>query len=195
MGKLEKEWSDHPDDWLEIAIEVAAIPTRVNWSDLSNQIKAWLIRNVPFLPCTHQSTVSIPGVPFQLGIYREKLPSQGRLVVKRLKPGELSELRVAVIRKALDKKVGVLQQYKNQGYLSILLIESSDFVLSNRDTIFKAMNEAYQPEIHSGVFDQIYIAMTGTNPWCIMPFKVGSEIVEQPKPHWPTAPEYPLRAI
>lgn len=192
MGKLETEWSNHPDDWIEIAIEVAAIPTGVNWSDLSNQIKAWLIQNVPALPCDCQSTVRIPGVPFQLHISREKMPGQGRMVVARLKPRDLSEQRVAVIRETLDKKVGVLQQYKNRGYSSILLIESSDFVLSSRDTIFKDLREAYQPETDDLTFDHIYIATTGTYPWCIMPFKMGTDIMEEPNPSWPTAPHYPL---
>jgi hypothetical protein len=132
MGKLEKEWSVHPDDWLEIAIDVRAIPNGVNGSDLSNQIKTRLNQNVPSLPCDHQSTVKIPGVPFDLCIYREKLPGQGRVVVARMKPVDLSKQRVAVIREALDKKIGVLQQYKNRGYATVLLIESSDFAPYSR---------------------------------------------------------------
>lgn len=191
MGKLEKEWSNHPDDWIEIAIEVAAIPTGVNWKDLSNQIKAWLIQNIPALPCDRQSTIRIPEVPFQLHISREKMPGQGRMVVARLKPRDLSEQRVALIREALDKKAGVLQQYKNRGYSSILLIESSDFVLSSRGTIFNDLRAAYRPEIDGPTFDRIYIAMTGTYPWCIVPFKVGTDIREKPSPIWPTAPHYP----
>jgi hypothetical protein len=192
MGSLEKEWSDHPDDWLEIAIDVTAIPNGVNWGDLSNQVEAWLIQKVPSLPCDCRSTVKIPGVPFDLYIYRERLPGQGRVVVARLKPIDLSEQRVSVIREALDKKIGVLQQYKNRGYAAVLLIESSDFALSSRDTIFKDLRDAYQPETDSPVFDQIYIATTGTNPWCIVPFKVGLEIMKKPKPYWPIAPGYPL---
>lgn len=192
MGTLEKEWSDYPDDWLEIAIDVAAIPNGLNWGDLSNQIRAWLNQNVPSLPCNCQSTVKIPGVPFDLCISREKLPGQGRVLVARLKPVDLSEQRVTVIHEALDKKIGVLQQYKNRGYSSVLLIESSDFALSSRDIIFKALHDAYQPETDGPVFDQIYIATTGTNPWCIVPFKTGKEIMKEPNPYWPTAPDYPL---
>lgn len=192
MEKLEKEWSHHPDNWIEIAIEVAAIPTGVNWDNLSGQIQAWLIQNIPSLPYDCQSVVRIPGVPFQLCISREKVPGQGRMVVARLKPRDLPEQRIAVIRKALDKKVGVLKQYKNKGYSSILLIESSDFALSSRDTIFKDLRQAYQPETDDSVFDHIYIATTGTNPWCIAPFKVGREIMKKPNPSWPTAPYYPL---
>jgi len=195
MGKLEKEWSDHPDDWIEIAIDVRAIPNGVNWDDLSNQIKAWLSQNVPSLPCNNQSTVEIPGVPFDLCIYREKLPGQGQVVVSRLKPVDLAKQRVAVIREALDKKIGVLYQYKNRGCATILLIESSDFTLSSRDTIFKDLRDAYLPESDGPVFDQIYIATTGTNPWCIVPFKVGSERMRKPKPHWPTAPGYPSEIL
>jgi len=192
MGNLEKEWSDHPDDWLEIAIDVKAIPNGVNWGDLSNQIKAWLNQNVPSLPCNYQSTVKIPGVPFDLCIYREMLPGQGRVVVARLKPVDLLEQSVVVIREALDKKIGVLQQYKNRGYSSVLLIESSDFALSSRGTIFKALCNAYQPDTDAPVFDQIYIATTGTEPWCIVPFKKGEKILKEPNPYWPTAPGYPL---
>jgi hypothetical protein len=109
MGTLEKEWSDHPDDWLEIAIDVAAIPNGVSWGELYNRIKVWLIQNVPSLPCDCQSTFKIPGVPFDFYIFRERLPGQGRVVAARLKPADLSEQRVAVIREALNKKIGVLQ--------------------------------------------------------------------------------------
>jgi hypothetical protein len=192
MGTLEKEWSDHPDDWLEIAIDVAAIPNGVSWGELYNRIKAWLIQNVPSLPCDCQSTVKIPGVPFDLYIFRERLPGQGRVVAARLKPADLSEQRVAVIREALDKKIGVLQQYKNREYAAVLLIESSDFALSSRGIIFKDLRDAYRPETDGSVFDQIYIATTGTNPWCIVPFKVGPEIMDKSKPYWPTAPGYSL---
>lgn len=115
------------------------------------------------------------------------------MVVARLKPRDLSEQRVAVIREALDKKAGVLQQYKNRGYSSILLIESSDFSLSSRDTIFKDLRQAYQPETDDSVFDHIYIATTGTHPWCIVPFKVGPKITKEPQPYWPMAPGYPLK--
>lgn len=192
MGKLEREWSYHADDWIEIDIEVSSIPTGVNWASLSAQIQAWLIQNIPSLPYDCQSVVEIPGVPFQLCISREKVPGQGRMVVARLKPRDLPEQRIAVIRKALDKKVGVLKQYKNKGYSSILLIESSDFALSSRDTIFKDLRQAYQPEDDDSVFDDIYIATTGTNPWCIVPFKMGRETMKKPNPSWPTAPYYPL---
>ena len=75
------------------------------------------------------------------------------MVVTRLKPVDLSEQRVAVIREALDKKIGVLQQYKNRGYSSVLLIESSDFSFSSRDIIFKALRDAYQPETDGPVLE------------------------------------------
>jgi hypothetical protein len=194
MGKLEKEWSDHPDDWLEIVIDVAAIPNRVNWSDLVHQIKGWLIQNVPSLPCDCLSPVRIPGVPFEISISRQRLPRQGRVCVLRRSSADLSEQRAAIIRGALDKKIGVLRQYKKKGHSTVLLIESSDFVLSSRDTIFKALREAYRTKTDSTVFDQIYIAMTGTSPWCIVPFKVGKEIKKEPRPYWPTAPGYPFGA-
>jgi hypothetical protein len=155
MGTLEKKWSNHPDDWLEIAIDVTAIPTGVDWGSLSNQIQAWLIQNVPSLPCECQSIVKIPNVPIDLHICREKLPGQGRVIVARLKPGNLSEQRIAVIRNALDKKTEVLRQYKNRGDETVLLIESSDCVLSNREIIFKDLRNAYRPEPDSPVLDQI----------------------------------------
>jgi hypothetical protein len=189
---LEKEWSDHPDDWLDIVIDVAAIPNGANWSELSNKVKGWLVQNVPSLPCNCQSLVRIPGVPFDFSIYRKRLAGQGRIIVARNRPHHISEQIVTVIQRALDKKIGVLQQYKNRGHVTILLIESSDFVLLSRDTIFEALLEAYRPKIDSTVFDQIYIATTGTSTWCIVPFKVGKEIQREPKPYWPTDPNYPL---
>jgi len=173
MGMLEKEWSGHPDDWLEIVIDVAAIPNGANWSELSNKIKGWLVQNVPSLPCNCQSLVRIPGVPFEIAIYRERLPGHGRIVVARHTPTDLLEQRVAVIRKALDNKIGVLCQYKEKGHLTILLIESSNIVLVSRINIFEALHEAYRTMNDSTAFDQIYIALTGTSPWCIVPFKRG----------------------
>ena len=194
MGSLEKEWSGFPDDWLQISMDVAAIPNGVSWSDLSSQIKAWLIDNISSLPFDCESPIRIPDVPFELRIFREKVPGGGRVLVARHSPADLSDQRVGVIRRALDKKLGVLQQYKSKGYSTILLIESSDFALSSRNTIFMALRDAYQSETDRPVFDQIYIATTGTAPWCIVPFKLGPEIMKEPKPYWPTAPGYPSGA-
>lgn len=192
MGSLEKEWSGFPDDWLQISMDVAAIPNGVSWRDLSSQIKVWLIDNISSLPCDCESPIRIPGIPIELRIYRERLPGEGRVLVARHSPADLSEHRVVVIRRALDKKLGVLQQYKSKGYSTILLVESSDFVLSSRVTIFKALREAYRSETDGPVFDQIYIAMTGTSPWCIVPFKQGERLLKEPNPYWPSAPGYPL---
>ena len=191
MGSLEKGWSGFPDDWIQISMDIAAIPSGVSWSGLSSQIMTWLIGNISSLPFDCTSSIRIQGIPFELRIYRERLPGEGRVLVARHSPADLSEQRVAVIRRALDKKLGVLQQYKGKEHSTILLVESSDFVLSSRVTIFKALSEAYQSETDGPVFDQIYIAMTGTSPWCIVPFKVGNEIMKKPNPSWPTAPDYP----
>ena len=76
MGSLEKEWSGFPDDWLEISIDVATIPNGVGWRDLSGQIKAWLIDNISSLPFNCETPINIPGVPFDLWIYRERLPGE-----------------------------------------------------------------------------------------------------------------------
>lgn len=194
MGRLEKEWSDHPDDWLEIVIDVAAIPSGVNWTTLSSRIRSWLKANVPTLPCNSENLVEIPGIPFKLSILRERLPGHGRVLVARHRPTDISTQRIAVIRESLDKKVGVLQQYKNRGYSTVLLLESSDYVLSSRDIMFEALGTAYRPEPDASIFDDIYIATTGTSPWCIVPFKVGPRILSEPEPSWPTAPGYPLGA-
>jgi hypothetical protein len=61
--------------------------------------------------------------------------------------------------------------------------------------MFKNLRDAYQPETDGSVFDQIYIATTGTNPWCIVPFKVGPEIMNKSKPYWPTSPGYPSEIL
>ena len=92
MGRLEKEWSDHPDDWLEIVIDVASIPSGVNWISLSSRIRSWLKENVPTLPCDTENLVEIPGVLFKLTIFRTRLPGHGKVLVARHRPTDISEV-------------------------------------------------------------------------------------------------------
>lgn len=191
MGNLENGWSAYPDNWIEVAIDVGVIETGVDWQDLSNQIKSWLLENVPSLPLDCQNRVKTPDIPFDLLIRRELLPGAGKLLVARYSPKNLSEQRVAVIRKALDKKAGAGQQYRQKGYLTVLVLEANDIALASRVTVFKAIREAYQSEADE-IFDRIFIAMTAANPWCIVPFKLEKQIMAEPTPYWPTAPGYPL---
>jgi hypothetical protein len=134
----------------------------------------------------------IPGVPFDLWIWRESLPQAGKVSVMRRSPSDLAKQRVNVIRRALDGNSVKLLHYKSKGYVTVLLLESNDIALASRDNVLEAANKAYRSEADEAVYDQIFIAMTATKPWCIVPYKIGDQLWEAAEPYWPTAPGYPL---
>lgn len=192
MERLARRWSAHPDETLEIAIDVGSIPSGINWSVLSEEISDWLVNHICDFPLDQPTQVSIPGIPFDLHICRERTPGVGRVFVMRHAPDALASQRALVVRTALDSNKEKMQQYKYTGYRTILVLESQDFVLHSRVTLFEALRSTYQEETHGTVYDEIYLITTGTNPWCVFPFKIGSELKSKAKPYWPTAPGYPL---
>jgi hypothetical protein len=190
MGDLERRVGNIPD-WVEITIDVGAIPTGYDWRQLSVGLEAWLLGNLQEFLYDRRVPVQIPDIPFTLWVRREHGWGEGRIVVMRHVPVDIEERRCAVISRALESKRGVLGHYKCEGYVTILLMEDYDFVLTNPHIICDAFQKVSPLELCADAIDDVYLIETATSPWTISPLKIGSQIFEEPFLEWPDAPGYP----
>lgn len=194
MGDLEQRVGTIKD-WVEITIDVGAIPTGHDWGKLSLGIEEWLLGHLQDLPYDRAVPVDILGIPFVVRIRREHGRGQGRLVVARHAPVEIEEQRSAVIKRALEEKRSILSYYKSKGFSTLLLLESHDVALANRGLICDAFKKVSPLELCANAIDDVYLIETDTSPWAISPLKIGPQIFDEPSPEWPDAPGYPYTDI
>jgi len=190
LGAVEERLGTIPD-WIEITIDVGAIPTGYDWDKLSVEIGECLLSHREELPYDRGELVEIPGVPFMVGIRREHASGEGRIVVMRRVPVDIEERRCEVMSRALESKRGVLEHYKYEGYATVLLMEDYDIALTNRYLICDTFQKVSPLELCADAIDEVYLIETATSPWAISPLKIGSQIFEEPSPEWPDAPGYP----
>lgn len=175
-------------DWIEVTIDVGAIPTGYDWCELSFGIERWLLSHLQELPYGRREPVQIPGVPFMVWVQREHGRGNGRIVVMRRAPVDLEEQRCTVLRRALESKQDMLSYYKSEGYTTVLLLETYDVALANRDSICNTFKKVSPLELCADAIDEVYLIETGTHPWAISPLKIGSQIFDEASPQWPDTP-------
>lgn len=194
MGTMEERIGAIPD-WVEVTIDVRAIPTGYDWYELSSGIETWLLSHLQILPYERHVPVQIPGIPFTVGVRREQGRGNGRIVVMRRAPSDLEEQRCTVLRRALESKRDMLRHYRSEGYAAVLLLETYDVALANRDLICETFKKISPMELCADAIDEVYLIETDTRPWAISPLKVGSQIFNEASPQWPNAPGYPFLDI
>jgi hypothetical protein len=89
------------------------------------------------------------GLPFDLHLSRETgwwMPEKGkgRLLVMRFAPKDYETLRRMRIKTALERKLPKLQEWKESGARSVLLLENGDISLSNHVVILDAVECALE---------------------------------------------------
>ena len=184
--RLEGKFPDHVD----VDVPVHAIPTGIDWQELSRLIESWIVTNLNRLPYDQRVEVQIPDVPFALGVRRERAAGPGSLFGMRVAPADLREQRVYVLAEGIRAKTEVLSQYKAQAFRTVLIIETDDITLSDRSTICEDFQKAVKIQEPAAI-DDILLIETDTQPWCVTPLKVGNEVMITTNPSWPSAPGYP----
>lgn len=194
MGAMEERIGTIPD-WIEITIDVGAIPNRSDWCELSSGIETWLLSHSQTWPYDRHVPVEIPGVPLTVWVRREHGQGNGQIKVMRRAPVDLEEQRSIVLRRALEAKRVMLRHYRSEGYTTVLLLEAYDVALANRDSICKTFEAVSPLELCADAIDEVYLIETGTRPWAISPLKIGLRIFNEASPQWPDAPGYPFLDI
>lgn len=190
LASLEQRLKGTLPDHVDVDVPVHAVPTGIDWRELSRLIESWIVTNLNRLPYDQRVEVQIPDVPFTLGVRRERAAGPGSLFGMRVAPTDLREQRVQVLAERIRAKTEVLSQYKTQAFRAVLIIETDDIALSDRCTICEDFQKAVKIQDPAAI-DDIFLIVTDAQPWCVTPLKVGNELMTTPNPSWPSAPSYP----
>lgn len=158
IGVLETELKDQFPFRLTLMVPQFAIQKGQSWEQITQAIKAWLLR-APTIP-PGRSEVTMPGVPFQVRLWRDNSLAPKFLVGRWEDPSldvekELGNLMAA----ALADKDEQLAQYRRAGDCTFLVLESDDIVFTNRADLYRAFLEAWDRCAPTSI-DQVWLAMT-----------------------------------
>ncbi|HEX5036669.1 MAG TPA: hypothetical protein VFX30_05885, partial [bacterium] len=150
------------NSWVEICIPSRSIPTGRDWTDITEKLKSDCLQEILKLPADDDfRTFNFPGVPFEVELARHE-GAPGCYVMRRAPENRFRELENVIVN-ALKRKSDQLNSYKRDGYKVVLLLDSNDFVLMNRDNFAKAFEQAAK-EVNLGNFDEIYYCETYREP-------------------------------
>lgn len=184
LGPLEDELAGKlpTSGHYHLVIEMNAIPTGVNWDDVSQSICAWCQKVAPTLeirgPFTaprHFARGMPEGVPSQVTLYR--WPGRdGEFKAARFSPDDLERQRVKVIYQALASRGVKVARYRNSGFRTILILESDDIALANDSDIGQAFVNAINKCGSTPLPDEVYLIQTEVEPYDFYCLKFGDAL-------------------
>lgn len=173
----------HPDSWTQITVPAHAIPSAVSWGAITDALREGCIRAIAQMPFDGRwRQFEFQGVPFPVLISRRKDPKDPACYVMRVPPGSLESHLENNMAQAIREKRGQLGSYRRQGLSTILLLDSDEFVLTNRDSLAEAFRRAAARETPDE-FDEVFLAVTYQNPIWIYPLKLHDRL-------YPDLPEF-----
>ena len=127
-----------------------------DWPKITAALREWILNEAPKLTTGSYSIKDIPEVPFEFHAAKRESDRTG-LLFGRFAPDitKLSER----LREQLDRKAGKLAVYKNEGKITMLLVESDDIALINDSIMWDGLRQAYPDGLPQGV-DHIWFADT-----------------------------------
>jgi len=173
----------HPDSWTLISVPTHAIPSDVSWGAIAEALLEGCIRAIAQMPYDGRwQQFEFQGVPFPVLISRRRDPRDPACHVMRVSPGNLEAHLENNMAHAIGEKRGQLAPYRRQGLSTILLLDSDEFVLTNRDSLADAFRRASTRE-NTDEFDEVFLAVTFLNPIWIYPLKLDDRL-------YPELPEF-----
>lgn len=118
-----------------ITLPTFALSIGQNWKGIARTLQTYLIEKGETLPWGDSRHENIPGIPFRFAVDR----NQARSGLARWAPqvdrvDELSKL----IKNAFERKKKQLAQYKQQGFRTMLILDSEDIALIGHIEAYKA---------------------------------------------------------
>lgn len=141
---------------LRITVCWESIQVGQDWIALRSRFKGWIRYEAGRLPDGKHKIEEAPGIPFPFWVEKQSNRPPG-VFFARFAPTDTSLPQR--VRKLFDEKVSKLKPYKDEGYTTVLLVESSDLALMNRSILVQAVSEAYRSGLPASV-DQIWFADT-----------------------------------
>lgn len=153
---LEKELSDTLNFRLEIIFPYDGVSRGQNWNGIRESLKAWIINTSHELEDGRYSDLQIPGVPFRVYVFKKSVCKAG-LVFSRFSP--IDNTFSERLSEQLSRKAKKIRPYKDQGFTTILLVESDDIALMNDDIMLDGIRKAFSKGLPDGV-DHVWYANT-----------------------------------
>jgi hypothetical protein len=126
-----------------------------------------------------------PGFPYEVVLQRvahwsHSMRHYGVLLVARIAPENVEELRAARLRQALDHKCPKLQRCKADGVRTVLVLEDADSSLSNHVLIGDGLAALLGER--NDLPDEIYLVETAIEPWDVRRMKYDGDLLPDDKP-------------
>lgn len=120
---------------IALAVPTFALPAGCNWTEIANAMLNYLLDTNMQLPWGESTHENIPGIPFKFCVDRNDARSGP---ARWAPPGDRVEGLREMIERALKKKVRQLSQYRQDGFKTMLILDSEDTGLVNQIHAYKA---------------------------------------------------------
>ena len=154
LAELESEI--RPTEDLYVVFANDAVRCGQDWSGIRGALRNWL-QTEPHKLTSGPVVVQIPGVPFDVTIYRTGttvLPP--RVFFGRFTPADSS--LPERIQELCDRKLKKLTRYKDEGRVTLLLLENDDLANMNHFKLAQAIRDAYPTGRPVGLDELWYVS-------------------------------------
>jgi len=156
VGGLEDELGHKLSYRLSLTLPYEGVQCGQDWSNIRGALREWILYESPKLATGSHNIRCALGIPFEFHVTKKKSDRPG-LLFGRFAP-DIKKLP-SRLREQLDRKAGKLSPYRNEGKITILLVESDDIALMDDSIMWDGLRQAYPTGLPGGV-DQIWFADT-----------------------------------
>lgn len=156
VGLLEDDLNRIIDYRIGITIPYSGIKIGQDWNQIKENLKVWILESANSLPDGNLTLHDIPGIPFSIHIDKSHTRSPGVFFSRFSQTDDTLTSRIC---KQLTRKAKKLQPYQDQGFTTILLIESNDPALMNKGIMLYSIKKAFNNRPPANV-DLIWYAET-----------------------------------
>lgn len=175
--------SAYPDSWIKICVPSHAVPTGTDWGEMRDALLRGCVRAIGDMPFGEsRREFRFEGVPFRVWITKRRSPRDPGCYVMRTAPGNLETHMVENMTSVIREKGKQLASYRLDGLATILLLDSDEFALTDRDALAQAFRAAAERETPEE-FDEVFMAQTFLDPIWIYPVKLNDRL-------YPDLPEF-----
>ncbi len=164
-GKLPKQGNYH------LIVNMDEIPVGVKWDSIRSRISEWcqdvassLVMGSASTAPRHFIREKLTGVPFEVTLYRWRF-RDGEFRIGRFLPSDLENKRTKVIIESLISRGTKVSKYKDQGFRSLLILESRDLILANAPDISRAFIKAISCTRVDKLPDEVYLVESEMLPY------------------------------
>ena len=156
LKPLEEEFSGSLPFRLTLTFPYEGIQRGQQWPRITAALLGWIRVESPRLAYGAHEVRATHEIPFGFRAMKRKSDRPG-LSVGRFAPD--TKTFPSRLREQLDRKATKLSRYKNEGKITLLLVESDDIALMDDSIMWDSLRQAYPNGLPEGV-DQVWYADT-----------------------------------